>query len=385
MCHVPFVHKDLRVLRAFADCPNSKIFSTEGCRAIIHWKWTYEKPLARFRLLVAGVEVANFMAINFITDENPPSWLPDGSLPLHLTTVVSVFIWLVAMYMESSQILGYISTGLTRRYFSRPRHWFDLMVVVMTGGVSFALLDRTAIQDSRFCTALGVLVFCKWARFLVYLRQIKAIAIQILPITQTMWDIVPFLFVFSLYFIATVNMFYALKTGHSFGDCFMLIYKLVVLGDGDLSELENVAPPQLKFDLGTGEVLQTDPQQTDNFLVVRVMMVIASFVIGVSLMNLFLAMLVMSYSLAHEGAHLSFMRSLANIVLDQHAVRVGTARLCCCCRQQQTEKLVYGCSGSDYDVGGSVKSFKISAEMMPDVGASSKKAYLWFAKQTDQQ
>merc|ERR1712129_183489 len=189
-------------------------------------------------------------------------------------------------------------------------------------------------------------VFCKWCRFLLYLRQIKVIGIAILPITQTMWDISPFLLVFSLYFLATVNMFYALNTGHSFGDIFMLVFHLVLLGDGDASTLENTET-QMAVDLSTGAVLQTDSPVTDNFIIVRLMMVFASFMIGVSLMNLFLAMLCLSYTLAYEQAHRSFMKALANIVIDQHAVRVGTARLCCCCRRHQTENLVYGRSVSD--------------------------------------
>merc|ERR1719476_304032 len=100
----------------------------------------------------------------------------------------------------------------------------------MTGMVSFALLDKDVAQDTGFCTTFGVLVFCKWNRFLVYLRQIRVIGIQILPITQTMWDMGPFLLVFSLYFLASVNMFYALNTGYSFLDCFMQIYQMVVFG-----------------------------------------------------------------------------------------------------------------------------------------------------------
>merc|ERR1711920_893703 len=98
-----------------------------------------EQSLARFRMVVAGIEVANFMAINFITDETAPSWLPIGfghSLPLHTANVVSLVVWSLAVYFELAQIGGYMCAGLGRRYFRSGRHWFDSLVVVMTGAVS---------------------------------------------------------------------------------------------------------------------------------------------------------------------------------------------------------------------------------------------------------
>lgn len=87
MCHIPYVHKDIRVLRALADCPSNQIFSTDACCAIINCKWAREYVMARFRMVIAGIEVANFMAINFITDENADLWLLG---PLYVTDRKSV-------------------------------------------------------------------------------------------------------------------------------------------------------------------------------------------------------------------------------------------------------------------------------------------------------
>merc|ERR1719362_919056 len=174
------------------------------------------------------------------------------------------------MFLELAQIFGYISNGLTRRYFAAGRHWFDLVVVVVTGTVICSLSEMSAMQETWFNTTLGVLVFCKWSRFLVYLRQIRSIGIQILPIMQTMWDIIPFLLVFTLYMLATINMFYALKTGWDLEKCAELIYRLVVLGDADLKELETPNPgPGERVDLKTGVVHPIDWRPTDNYVVVR--------------------------------------------------------------------------------------------------------------------
>merc|ERR1712032_107975 len=248
--------------------------------------------------------------------------------------------------------------------------------------VSFALLDRNASHDTAFCAAFGVLVFCKWNRFLVYLRQIEVVGVQILPITQTMWDMGPFLLVFSLYFAASVNMFYALNTGHTFMQCFMQVYQLVVLGNAEASDLANADDPQVTVDLISGAVLQSDPPDAQYLLVVRIMLIFVSFVIGVSLMNLFLAMLCLTYENAHHQAHLSFQRSRTKIVLDQHAVRLGTARLCFI-KRKRTEKLVYGRSSSEFCVtkSSSADRATTSAKLMNEDDAVSRKAFLWFARQ----
>jgi len=371
MCHVPLVHKDLRVLVALADCPNSDVFSTDGCRAIIAWRWKVERSLARFRMVMAGIEVANFMAINFFTDETAPSWVGG---PLHFTIFVSLLVWSLAMYMELSQILGFICTGLGRRYLASPRHWFDLTLVVMTGVVSFALLDKSVAQDNTFCTAFGALVFCKWTRFLVDLRQIEAVGIEILPITDTMWDIGPFLLVFSVYFLASVNMFYALNTGHSFIQCFMQVYQLVVLGSGNSATLANTDAPKMTMDLITGAVFHSAPPEAGNLFVVRVMLIFVSFVIGVSLMNLFLAVLCVAYTQARNKAHLSFMRSRTKVVMDQHAIRAGAARIGCYLQRQTTKKLIYPRSASEMHMA--------RAYTLPGSMFAPTHAFLWIAKPT---
>jgi ankyrin repeat protein len=378
MCTIPLVHKDLQVLLAIADCPNINIFSTDGCCAIVNWQWAREQRLARFRMVAAAIEIMAFMVINFITNEN----VLIDSVPLVVANGVSLFMWLVAMCLELAQFAGYVSKGLTRQYFARALHWFDALVVFMTGGVNIALLTiNNASQDSMFSTALGVLVYMKWLRFLAYLRQIRAIGTEILPMSQTMWNIVPFLVVLSIYVLGTVNMLFALNNGYSIDDCFMLIYRMVVLGDASVEELENRLSSQLTVNLTTGIVTQSDSPPTDNFWVVRIMMVFTSFVVGVSLMNMFLAMLCLNYTMAHDQADFSFMRARANIVLDQSAVRIGITRFLCC--SKRSEKLVYGSSGSAYDLTNSRSSLsnkcRTTSILLSNPATSAMSAFLWYA------
>merc|ERR1711992_161873 len=97
-------------------------------------------------------------------------------------------------------------------------------------------------------------------------------------------------------------------------------------------------------------------------------------------MNLFLAMLCVSYDAAHRAAHRSFMRSRARIVLDQHAVRVGIARFLCCFWKEFDERIVYSRKGSDYD--GSI-SASLTPRSANNVLDNDNSCFLWFAKQTE--
>jgi len=122
----------------------------------------------------------------------------------------------------------------------------------------------------------------------------------------------------------------------------------VILGNADSSVLANTDAPEMNVDPLTGAVLQSDPPEASNLYVARAMLIFMSFVIGVTLMNLFLAMLCLSYANAHDAAHLSFMRSQLNLLLDQRAVRISTVRLFRCLRKQRSEQLSFRHSASDY-------------------------------------
>merc|ERR1712079_232347 len=114
------------------------------------------------------------------------------------------------------------------------------------------------MTDATSSTVLGILLFLKWFRMLIYLRQIKVVGLHILPITSTMWDVGPFLLVLGVYVLASVNLLYALRNNYDPWECFLLIYRLVVLGDMDITELEHRAKPLEMVDLATGEISLTN-------------------------------------------------------------------------------------------------------------------------------
>jgi len=281
-------------------------------------------------------------------------------------------VWFVAVGIEAAQMIGYISSGLTRRYFTTLRYWFDLIVLLSTGVVNFSLLtlDHASTDLVEFRTAFGVLTFLKWMRFLTFLRQLRSVGLNILPITTTMWDVVPFGLVLSVYLIGSVNLYFALGINPSLFDSFMLVYRLVVLGDLDVREFENLPLPTFRR-VNDWEFAQTLPGRLDYYYVIRLFIVFVSFVMGLTMMNLFVAILCLSYSQAAENAWYCFMRSRANIVLDQHAVRVGVSTILCM-RPRVYRKIKRR-----------TRDHASSSATLDDERQEAQSAYIWYAVQTD--
>lgn len=333
VCHLPFIHEDLEVILAIADCEDQEVFSVPACRAIVSLKWAQERMGAQFRMIMAFVEVMNLVLINILLNGDSEGFpLADEQRErlLFVASLLAFAVWVAVSLLETAQAIGYFSHGLVRRYISNFRYVFDFAVLCLTCVVISWVWTRgmETVQSPAFRIMLGFVVGLKWARFLVSLRQLKSVGLRILPIMDTMWDVGPFLFVLSVYFLGAVNMLYALGN-HTSVDAFLVIYRLVVLGDVHLGELETGSALSSFRMLPDGRLQQEGTPLTDYRYVVRCLMLVVSFLMGVSMMNLFVAMLCVSYSAAAERAPLAFERSRAHIVLDQYAARKGFMSMLC--------------------------------------------------------
>jgi hypothetical protein len=239
--------------------------------------------------------------------------------------VLAMVFWVFLFLLHCVQSLGYVVFGLQRRYLASRVHWFNLFVLLLRGCVTLAafFMRLKATQHQEFRTAFGIVVYLSWTKTLISLRQLKTVAIRILPITSTMWDVGPFVCVVFVYLAAFANMYYAMGF-YPFQESFMMMYRLGILGDFDMLALENVESPMF---IKGNYIEQRDPQPTSMHHVVELMMIYMSFVMTVTMMNLFIAMLCLSYSTAAANAETAFLRSRTNIVLDLHAMHCGARRL----------------------------------------------------------
>merc|ERR1719506_517192 len=72
-----------------------------------------------------------------------------------------------------------------------------------------------------------------------------------------------------------------------------------------------------------GTIHQESARKTDYWIVIRLLLIVFSAVFGVSLMNLFIAVLTVSYSKAKEKDLIFFSRLQAHKVIETQAIRIG--------------------------------------------------------------
>jgi len=124
--------------------------------------------------------------------------------------------------------------------------------------------------------------------------------------------------------------------------------------------------------VGYTPILQTSPPATEYYWQVRVMMVVVTFLLGLSMMNLFIAMLCLSYEVAAQQAKRKFMQCRAVIVLDQTAERTGIGRMFCnFCRRRKQHR------------GDSALKSTTEADLSDLLADEPWDAYVWFATQKE--
>merc|ERR1712146_341066 len=92
--------------------------------------------------------------------------------------------------------------------------------------------------------------------------------------------------------------------------------------DVSLNEMENTFPTQMQV-LPDGSISQQISGATNYWYIIRIVLVFVSFVMGLSLMNLFIAVLTVSYTAASKKANAFFLRHRARKVVQNSAMHVG--------------------------------------------------------------
>lgn len=98
----------------------------------------------------------------------------------------------------------------------------------------------------------------------------------------------------------------------------MMMYQLIVLVEFDLGDLENT---------------ENGPTDLDYYYVVRIMLISFSFMFGVFLMNLLVAVLCVSHEKCSQKAVVLYERQRCHKIIEAKAISVGSAvmkRYLCC-------------------------------------------------------
>merc|ERR1719189_598639 len=103
----------------------------------------------------------------------------------------------------------------------------------------------------------------------------------------------PFFAVLLIYMMGAINAFYAI--GHkTIDEAFLIMYRLVIFGDLDLTETAN-EPSRFIIAANGTEWHSVSPVKTPTFHIATALVVVFGFVMGTSLMNIFIAVLGSSY------------------------------------------------------------------------------------------
>jgi len=186
-----------------------------------------------------------------------------------------------------------------------------------------------------------------------------------------------------VYLFASVNLFYALNNGYGVDECFFLIYRLVVLADFDIYELEHRTQRPLQTVNGETGVIDTTLNPTEPFL--RVMVIALTFVVGVTMMNLFIAMLCFEYTEAKDNVEFAFLHERASMVLDQQALQRGLAHMNMTKRRSSSNVRGPATPGTDHTISMSSTDLRISRSTAVSAkeilqSDSSNAIFFWYVR-----
>merc|ERR1712054_591705 len=100
------------------------------------------------------------------------------------------------------------------------------------------------------------------------------------------------------------------------------MFRLVMLEDSELEEMEGIFPTDLKV-LPNGVISQKISDVSGNHYLIAIVMMFVAFVMSITLMNLFIAVLTFSYTQFANKAKVTFKRHQARSVLAAQAMNTG--------------------------------------------------------------
>jgi hypothetical protein len=221
-------------------------------------------------------------------------------------------ILIASALLQAAQALGYFTVNLQRQWIRDPTVWVEGVVLASTIYLILCVNVQSfeANDDVTFNLVMGLTVFTKWIRFIYTLASVSTrVGTRVLPIIATLYDIGPFMMVFALSLLGATNMFYALNLNTPI-QSLLLTYDASVHGN---IGWDGWRP--------NGDIVD------DKDGLVRVFVIIVTFLLGLAMLNLFIAVLSHSFDKASEVAHMEYRRFRCYGCISQHAVKSALCKL----------------------------------------------------------
>lgn len=357
-CVVPDIYGTEHVLYAIAYGPSADIFDDPGCKAIITYafakNWNAVQINQARNLIIAIL----FALITFLlerkctaqslsgTDVTPlpnQTNLTHNASSLHheetflcsesdstvdnvrsILLAVLLLVMLISVQIECLVMKGMNMIGKADVYFKSLETAVDWFRIFLSFMVCLYLLSNAEAWDRPqmwFKIAIAATAFFRWARVITTLSVYEAVGPSVDSILVAFWSAGPFLLVVFLMYIGFVVCYYALGLGEysDFGKNLLVsmlrMYRLGFLGDLEDKSWNRSDTDELYY----GEA--------------NAIMLFASLVMSVVMMNIFIGILSAKYEKATHTQHRGFLRTRARFALRMHVknrARQALIKSFCC-------------------------------------------------------
>jgi len=208
-----------------------------------------------------------------------------------------------------------------------PTRWADLLLILL----NFTLFSIIMVQHSKckesalFNLFFGVSVYVEWLKMLHSFRGLRKVGKKVLPIMEAMQSAGPFMGVLSIYMFGTYNFYVALNR-NGYWDSFWIVYRMVFLLDIDWIKMEGDPGPTEQL-LADGTIETVVPPRNVYHYIVYFFAYTFAFVLGTSLMNIYIAVLSECYTCACHSAESLLLRARTTMVLDAHEVLTASLKI----------------------------------------------------------
>lgn len=332
VCLIPDFHKKAQVLVAIACCPNQEIFAMRECEAIVSHSWYQVTWLHTFDLCLQAVTSTILLAMVATLRSKDNTIHSRLEIVAHcgLLPVCISFILILAQVVGHIAITKSFYTVLTRDALEVFRIAFAFVMflaLAILRNDEVGSYDRNIVDSAVFRSFLLVLVFLSWLRFIFKLRLATPdLSMIIQPIFTAMARSSQFNFAVLCLALVLWECWWCLNieswsnpiTGMT------AIFRFAFLSDSSIDELEGIdGDGTWNSQPDSTALTWQDPPSSENYLIVRILLVCCGIMFPVLIMNILVSVLGVWLEFALKNVWLHFQQARALMVLDYMAMLHG--------------------------------------------------------------
>jgi hypothetical protein len=132
----------------------------------------------------------------------------------------------------------------------------------------------------------------------------------------------PFAVITVVCIMGSANLYYALGI-YSIGESFVRMWRMIIMMESDVHDLEKRPLARMYLADDNRTIHHTYAKQTEDYLGVVILLVILTFIMGLSLMNIFIAVLGSAYNESRRIQEVFYQRHVAHKVIEAQSIRTG--------------------------------------------------------------